>query len=792
MTRKKPFSFKSISSQLLTAFIFVVLPPALIISAESTWSSYQIGMHRTLDQLDTVVALKSAQITTWMNQLTVSLDTLMGERTVTGTVVPLLQGDLNPEDARQARERLLGSLSSKVEKTKIFTTACLFDAKGVEVVSTGPACEGMARNRPAFFEQALKNDFITPPFKDPSQAGRFALVIAHPILAPGGGAVGVLAAYGDMAVLESIMAASSVVGETDESYLVGADLSPVTHLKFRKNPPPAGVRSEGTISALENRTRGNGTYKDYNDILVLGSYAWLPELQVIMLVEQNKSEVFKSVASTLLVDLIVALMAVILAMFAASYIARSIAAPLKILSTAAAQISRGDLEQGVEVSRGDEIGVLAQAFNLMTSQLRTLIKELQTELARRKVEEETVRQLNATLEERVEERTIELVRANHIKDEFLAMISHELRTPLTSVLGFSETLLEGLRGPLNEKQEIAIKMIRSSGKHLLNIINDVLDISKIQSDNLSFSPQLFDVNEACKDSLIFVKQLAVQKSISVDYALLSMDRMLTADPQRLKQVLINLLNNAVKFTPRNGKVKLDVIPDRKARLMRFSVTDTGIGISAEDLAKLFKPFVQLDSKLSRQYEGTGLGLVLVKKMVEMQGGSVEVKSEPGVGSVFSFVLPWDPKEEPPLPVPAPKSETPKSDSPGRSRILIVDDDDVTVMLIKDYLEEFGYQVSVAENGRQCLPKVEEVSPDLILMDIQMPFANGLDLTRTLKADARYCAIPIIGLTAFAMQGDKESCLEAGMNAYLSKPVKLRDLKEMIGALVTQDISGEGI
>ena len=270
------------------------------------------------------------------------------------------------------------------------------------------------------------------------------------------------------------------------------------------------------------------------------------------------------------------------------------------------------------------------------------ILSLITDITARKQVEELVRNYATNLQKNVEERTAELVRSNQVKDEFLSMMSQELRTPLTGVLGFSDTLLDGLRGPLNEKQEKAVMMIRSSGQHLLEVINDVLDVTKIQADNFNLNTDRVSVQEICKTSLMFINTAAAQKNIGVEYLSPEAGLTLMTDPQRLKQVLINLLNNAVKFSSRGGRIALEVQPDAATRRMRFSVSDNGIGISKEDLPKLFKPFVQLDSKLSRQYEGTGLGLVLVKKLIELQGGSVEVTSQPGVGSCFSFDLPWEP------------------------------------------------------------------------------------------------------------------------------------------------------
>jgi PAS domain S-box-containing protein len=253
--------------------------------------------------------------------------------------------------------------------------------------------------------------------------------------------------------------------------------------------------------------------------------------------------------------------------------------------------------------------------------------------------EEASRLQGNELEKRVQERTAELVRASRVKDEFLATVSHELRTPLSGILGYSEALLEGMRGPMTEKQEKAVQIIYSSGGHLLGLINDILDISKIESSQFELHPENINVNEICQSSLVFIEQLANKKSMTVEYSIPSIVPVIFADPKRLKQILVNLLSNAVKFTPNGGMVKLEIKPSAEESLVRFSVTDTGIGISPDDLQKLFKPFVQVDSSLSRQYEGSGLGLALVKKMVDLHNGSIEVKSEVGVGSRFTFTLP---------------------------------------------------------------------------------------------------------------------------------------------------------
>ncbi|MBI5945878.1 MAG: PAS domain S-box protein [Chloroflexi bacterium] len=406
------------------------------------------------------------------------------------------------------------------------------------------------------------------------------------------------------------------------------------------------------------------------------------------------------------------------------------------------------------------------------------------DVTERKHNEDLIRQYANELELRVEERTIELVRANRAKDEFLANMSHELRTPLNGIIGFSETLLEGVRGPLNQRQEQALDMIRSSGEHLLGLINDILDVSKIESGKFELRPENIAVNDICLASLVFVKHLAGKKSITLEHTVAPAASTVFADSKRLKQILVNLLNNAVKFTPENGTVKLDVQADAKAGLMRFSVTDTGIGIASGDMQKLFKPFVQVDSSLSRQYEGTGLGLMLVKKLVEMHGGTITLQSEVGVGSCFAFTLPWKqtPEEKEALDPISDESRNIVIETAAPvflGKVLLADDNDANVMIVEDYLGHCGYQVFTTRDGEETLAKAAEILPDVILMDLQMPRVNGFEATHRLRSDPRFDSVPIIALTAFAMPGDRERCLAAGMNEYLSKPVRLKVLKQMI-------------
>ena len=408
---------------------------------------------------------------------------------------------------------------------------------------------------------------------------------------------------------------------------------------------------------------------------------------------------------------------------------------------------------------------------------------------------------NLTLEHRVEERTTELNRtnaelehANRIKDEFLANMSHELRTPLTSILGLSEALLEEIRDPLSEYQHKSLQIIESSGRHLLELINDILDLSKIEAGKFDFYPQPVSVDEICKSSLSFVKSQAVKKAITVTYIQdLSISRIF-ADPRRLKQILVNLLSNAVKFTPANGEVILQVNADVEQDLIKFSVSDNGPGIAAQDLRRLFQPFVQVDSGLNRQHEGTGLGLALVQKLTDLHGGSVQVESEVGKGSRFTIHLPCLQEEiakleklesqaVPPIRERAENTQVPGEAPLPLGLILLADDNLPSVLTIGEYLESHGYEVVVAHDGLEAVEKAEALHPNLILMDIQMPVMNGLEAIARLRGNVHFAETPIIALTALAMPGDRERSLLAGANEYMSKPVSLKTLKQTIQDLL---------
>ena len=423
-----------------------------------------------------------------------------------------------------------------------------------------------------------------------------------------------------------------------------------------------------------------------------------------------------------------------------------------------------------------------------------LFEQLQQELTER----QHAQQQLAERHQQIAISNEELARATRLKDEFLANMSHELRTPLNAILGMTEGLQEGIFGETNPRQRDALHTIENSGSHLLELINDILEVAKIESGQIELDCQPTAVASLCQVSLALMKQQALKKRIQLDLNVSPHLPDVCLDERRIRQVLINLLNNAVKFTPEEGRVTLavssqplsanaDAADAPLQTVLQIAVIDTGIGIAPDHISTLFQPFVQIDSALNRQYSGTGLGLALVKRIVDLHGGRVSVTSEVGVGSCFKVDLPCITAASA-LTEPDPLSEPDFESSPSEPEtlplILLAEDNDAKVRTVTSYLSAKGYRMLLAKTGQEAITLAQSEHPDLILMDIQMPGIDGLEAIRQIRGDLIIAEVPIIALTALAMSGDRERCLVAGANEYLSKPVKLKHLAILIQQLLT--------
>jgi signal transduction histidine kinase/DNA-binding response OmpR family regulator len=471
---------------------------------------------------------------------------------------------------------------------------------------------------------------------------------------------------------------------------------------------------------------------------------------------------------------IVLLASLIAAFLVASLFQRAVAEPIIHLANISRIVSRKkDYSiRATPSGNHDEPDILIGAFNEMLGQIE------ERELALRKIQDE--------LESRVQERTSELAAANkalevqnreveratRLKSKFLASMSHELRTPLNAIVGFSDLLAEQTAGQLNDKQQRFVNHIKQGSSHLLQLINDILDLSKIEAGQLELRCEAFKVKDALPEVLSTIRPLAMAKNIEVRYSP-EADFAVYADRVRFKQILYNLISNAVKFTPKDGHISIDCNQD--GNLLRISVADTGIGIRPEDQALIFEEFRQVEGSSDTAQEGTGLGLAITRRLVEQQGGKISVESEVGQGSRFSFTLPAI--------TASPKlSQTkPGNTSVGlgashpRPLILIVDDEASTRELIASYLDA-EYRIVTAKSGAEAVQKASELRPDAITLDVFMPDGNGFETLTELRKTSETAKIPVI---VVSIVDQKQVGFALGAADYLVKPIRKPVLLETI-------------
>jgi PAS domain S-box-containing protein len=408
------------------------------------------------------------------------------------------------------------------------------------------------------------------------------------------------------------------------------------------------------------------------------------------------------------------------------------------------------------------------------------------DISDRKYAEAQLRQTNA-----------QLAHATRLKDEFLANMSHELRTPLNAVLGMSEGLQEGVFGSVNERQVKAIEIIERSGKHLLELINDILDLSKIESGKLELQISDVWVRSLCDGSLAFIKQMALKKNIHLSTRIPDNVGSIQSDARRLRQVLINLLSNAVKFTPEDGSVTLEVrleqaeehrstgagevnsaLSPSSSPHLCFCVRDTGIGIAPENIGKLFQAFVQIDSSLNRQYTGTGLGLALVQSIAALHGGTVSVESEVGRGSCFTVRLPYQVNGE----VARMQAVTPlpnRSFPVDNAQVLIIEDSLAAAEQIARYLSECGMQPMIYPHGEGALEEVLRVKPALTILDIQLPNLSGWNVLTQLKTHPQTQDIPVL---IVSVVDERSKALALGASEHLVKPLNREEFQATLKKL----------
>ena len=498
---------------------------------------------------------------------------------------------------------------------------------------------------------------------------------------------------------------------------------------------------------------------------------------------------------------------------------QTVAKPLSKLDAQANALGLGDLDTPIRLDSRDELGRLAGTLDSMRSNLRSSYTEIQAnneELKRLgKLKDQALEDVARALERATE--------ASKAKSEFLATMSHEIRTPMNGVIGMTQILLDS---KLDRDQRDCAETVRSSAEALLVIVNDILDFSKLDAEKVRLEHVSCDLRHLVREIFDLLGHQAKTKGLSFQYRFDDdVPARIYGDPYRLRQILINLLGNALKFTLHGG-VTLSVVLDGTKDghpVVRFSVVDTGVGVPSSARDKLFQPFTQADGSTARMFGGTGLGLAIARRLTEMMGGTTGFESEQGRGSVFWFTAVLElapaPKLADPGPSGAGRRETealspaqsrsapnsgtsnlvgaqasladgtpaplPAPAQPTGLRILLVEDNPVNQKIALRMLQKMQHQVEVAGNGVEALQKIENTKFALVLMDVSMPVMDGFEATRQIREREALSGghVPIIALTANAMEGDREKCFSAGMDDYLAKPVRGEILEQTIARLV---------
>jgi len=499
----------------------------------------------------------------------------------------------------------------------------------------------------------------------------------------------------------------------------------------------------------------------------------------------QRSEYLASTITLITVFLTIA--AIIMSFVLWRLFTNSIVKPILIIEDSAKKVAKGDLAQRALVSSGDELGSLAREFNVMANTLQESHMTLERRVSERTDELKHINEELLVSKLDLEAKNEELSRANRMKSQFLANVSHELRTPLNSIIGFSELLQEKSFGALNDKQTQYVKFIHTSGNHLLHLINSILDLSKIEAGRMELFLEKFSLAEIFHEIMGSIKPIAHKRGITLDLKSTVASPVIKVDKAKFKQILYNLLSNAVKFNKDGGRIMIDWdILDEPAgmtmqRYLYITVEDTGMGIKKEDIGKLFKEFEQLDPSVTREHGGTGLGLALTKKLVELHKGFIRVDSEPGKGCKFTVKLPQDSDKVELMhtQVSPEAAALPVDDIAERPLILVAGESEDVSHLICIYLSGGAYEVETARDGLELVEKARLLRPFAIVCGVSLSKKDGWEVMKELKLYGETREIPVVIVSA---TDNKELGFALGAVDYIEKPIDKAKLVDTLNRL----------
>ena len=719
-------------------------------------------------ELASTAQAAATSVERWDQYTVMALDNLRG------------QPDIVSMDQRRQKPVIAQMKRSYERLTRIYTTG----TNGLTVVRSDgkPPANYLDQT---WFQMCMAGAPVARQTLLDSSTAKPALSLSAPIRDANGEVVGVVSVVTELGTLADQVDAlrSSKTGFT---FVVDEQGRALAHPEF------TGTRELRDLSdyppvkrALDGRD-GPLTFGDTQGRVWMSHSVRLPNGWSVIS-QKSEAEVMARGAQVLQLAYWLSAAALVLVAVLTWVVASRLIRPVRELTAAAGELAEGKWDHRVPEGRDDELGVLARAFNKMVVQLERSYRNIEEEVNQRTTQ---VRRSN----EELQKAKAAAEKANRAKDHFLANMSHEIRTPMTAILGFADMMLEPDQ-TLSDRHD-SLLAIRRNARHLSDLINDVLDISKIEAGQMSVEHIPTELPQLIAQTVSLVRPRVTERGLEFKLVFEGpLPRQIRTDPLRLRQILVNLIGNAQKFTD-SGCIELRVYCQSAAKaggncVVRFSVTDTGIGMTPEQMAKLFKPFTQADTSTTRRFGGTGLGLSICKSLANLLGGDVTARSRPGVGSTFTVTIDGGcidgvemlsglSEAELSRPTVADAGPTIKL----RGRILLAEDGLDNQRLLSLHLRRAGAEVEIAENGRVAVDRVRTEPFDLVLMDMQMPEMDGYAATSKLRECG--CKLPIVALTAHAMAEDRDKCIKAGCDDYLTKPID----KIKLLSTIRRHLSGE--